>query len=174
MSKPEQVTPHISSWPPVSSQTLYLTTDASWINQVTNTGMGFAIWTHTGTCIFAGFDRSNAASPEEAEAHALRRGLEAVENLGIRDVAALSNCQNLTQLLQQREILALPMGASIIAHDIAHISALFDDCQFHFISRQFNHVAHELAQLGRKYHPFGTSDPIGIKSLFSIMYVSQS
>ena len=151
----------------------YLTTDAAWLDPRTPAGIGFAIWTHTGYCICAGFDRCGASSAEEAEAGAIRCGLESARSMGIREIAALTDCLNLATILQRKDILTLSMSASTIAHDILHLSRSFDLCNFHFIGRTFNVVAHELAQAGRKYLPFSSCNPAEISSLESLC-MSQS
>ncbi|KAF6167068.1 hypothetical protein GIB67_041323 [Kingdonia uniflora] len=87
---------------------------------------------------------ARAADPEEAEAIAVIRGMEAAHKLGLDRVLLLTDCQWLVRAFRDRSD-DLFWGALTLALDMRALAAQFQDFHFDFVDRVCNYEAHFLA-----------------------------
>lgn len=81
--------------------------------------------------------------PKVAEARAVLLGLQLAREYGYVDVMVESDCLTLVNAIQKNE-----EGWSqfhLIVDDIIHVSKVFSNISFSFVSRECNKTAHELA-----------------------------
>ncbi|KAF6158459.1 hypothetical protein GIB67_022056 [Kingdonia uniflora] len=103
----------------------------------------------TSLCIAEIFDplcygHALATNPEEAEAIAVIRGLEAAQRCGLSRVLLLTNCKRLVRAFRDRSD-DLTWGTLTLAPDLRALSDCFVDFRFEHIDRSCNFEAHCLA-----------------------------
>ncbi|KAF6162012.1 hypothetical protein GIB67_021933 [Kingdonia uniflora] len=94
-----------------------------------------------------GCGSTRAADPEEAEAVAVVRGMEAALRIGLHRVLILTDCQRLVSAFKDRPE-DLSWGALTWALDIRALATRFEDFRFEFVHRSCNYDAHFLAAWG--------------------------
>ncbi|KAF6136634.1 hypothetical protein GIB67_016090 [Kingdonia uniflora] len=85
--------------------------------------------------------------PEEAEAVAVVRGIEAALSFGLHRVLLLTDCQRLVSAFRDR-MDDLSWGALTLAPDTRALASRFEDFHFEFVHRSCNYEAHYLAARG--------------------------
>ncbi|KAF6175478.1 hypothetical protein GIB67_021968 [Kingdonia uniflora] len=146
---PRNVLPMLNSRPPpFQAETLVgwhvINVDASWFSQDTPGGTSFIIKSHQNLIVCAGCGSIRAADPEEAEAVAVVRGMEAALRIG---VLILTDCQRLVLAFRDSPE-DLSWGALTWAPDIRALATRFEDFRFEFVHRSCNYDAYFLAAWG--------------------------
>ncbi|KAF6169713.1 hypothetical protein GIB67_004105, partial [Kingdonia uniflora] len=90
---------------------------------------------------------TRAANPEEAEAVAVVRGMEAALRIGLYRVLILTDCQKLVSAFRDRPE-NLSWGALTWAPDIRVLATRFENFYFEFVHRSCNYDAHFLDAWG--------------------------
>ncbi|KAF6142494.1 hypothetical protein GIB67_039458 [Kingdonia uniflora] len=105
------------------------------------------------------YGHARASDPEEAEAVAAIRGLEAAQRCGLSRVLLLTDCQRLVRAFRDRSD-DLTWGALTLAPDLRALSDCFIDFCFEHIDRSCNFEAHCLAARGASSPHFACFEPI--------------
>jgi ribonuclease HI len=119
--------------------------DAAMFNQSRRMCIGVVIRDHNGKCLAACSEhQEEVATPEIAEAVAMRRVLSLAAEEGFANIIISSDCLSVVN-----RVSALEMDRSIcgsIIHDICHMASLFNSCSFKHVKRGLNVPAHKLAK----------------------------
>ncbi|XP_056692267.1 uncharacterized protein [Spinacia oleracea] len=121
-----------------------LNTDASVI--ATKVGLGVLVRDSMGDVLMSAWMRGEEAIPVlQAEAEALRFGLQYAYDAGFRSLEVESDNQALVKLVQAHEHSRMHMH--VIVEDIVTLPNAFEFCSFIFLSRNCNKVAHSIANI---------------------------
>ncbi|KAF6152823.1 hypothetical protein GIB67_004652 [Kingdonia uniflora] len=105
------------------------------------------VWRKSQLALDFGHDTTRAADPEEAEAIAVIRGMEAALSLGLDRIILLTDCQRLVRAFRDHSE-DLFWGALTWAPDMYALAARFQTFIFEFVNRSCNIEAHLLAARG--------------------------
>uniref|UniRef100_A0ACD5VPV2 Uncharacterized protein n=1 Tax=Avena sativa TaxID=4498 RepID=A0ACD5VPV2_AVESA len=140
-----ETTASILKWSPPPAGTVMVNVDAAMFNQSRRMGVGVVIRDHTGKCLAACSEHhEEVATPEIAEAVAMRRALIFVAEEGLANVIVSSDCLSLVN-----RVSALVDDRSLcgpITHDIRQMVRSFNSCTFQHVKRGLNVLAHKLAK----------------------------
>ncbi|KAF6136695.1 hypothetical protein GIB67_018698, partial [Kingdonia uniflora] len=120
---------------------------------------------------------TRADDPEEADAVAVVRGMEAALSFGLHRVLLLTDCQRLVSGFRDRTD-DLSWGALTLAPDTRALASRFENFRFEFVHRSCNYEAHYLAARGAYSRKLGVSTSLKPKmietSLFKQLLLSRS
>ncbi|KAF6143439.1 hypothetical protein GIB67_029608 [Kingdonia uniflora] len=116
-----------------------------------------------------GFDSSQAADAEEAEAISVLRGMTAAHRLGLDRVLLLTDCQRLVRAFQDCYD-DLSWGALTLAPDLRASAAVFQDFCLDFVPRACNLEAHYLAARGATSPAIFCSEPLEASNLVKFVH----
>lgn len=136
------------SWSPPASGTVCINVDASFSEDSGEATAGIIMRDQPGTiCLAASLRISRSNDAEEAEAKAIRLGLQIARDYELVPSSVLSDCfgavskANYQSRLQNR--------AWCIYEDIHRLNTYFPGCSISYTRRTLNSAAHELAQLAK-------------------------
>ncbi|XP_051212022.1 uncharacterized protein [Lolium perenne] len=135
------VSPSKPSWSPPPIGTVCVNVDAAVFKAENLDGWGAVIRDHHGAVKLAGHGSvQGGASPEAAEAFAVRQALEIARERGFEKIILASDCQALILKIQ-----ATKLDGSMVG-DIKWLASGFLSCSFMYVSRLCNVAAHKLAR----------------------------
>jgi ribonuclease HI len=138
-----------SHWAPPDGDCIKINTDASFIPETGEASIGLIARNSAGQfCFCAGRKIENIAEAEEAEAYAVLEGLQLASSLIKGPVTMESDCASVISTLQQRQS---PNRSKfhVVYNAVNKLAASMSCCNFQFVKREGNLIAHELAWLAR-------------------------
>jgi ribonuclease HI len=139
------VSPSVPTWSPPPVGTVCVNVDAAVFKAKNLDGWGAVIRDHLGSVLLAGHGTvRGGASPEIAEAFAMRQALKIAREGGFQKIVMASDCQSLVRKVQATALDRSPVG-SLVA-DIRKLASVFSGCTFTYVNRVFNVGAHNLAR----------------------------
>jgi ribonuclease HI len=130
------------SLPPKGS--VFINVDAALFKNPERMGAGVVIRNHKGHCLAARSEVLLAvATPELAEAVAVRRALALAREENLEDIKLASDCLSVVQRINTTSMDRSYLG--VVIQDIKKTAALFKACSFVHVPRSLNESAHVLA-----------------------------